>query len=69
MTECWEQFRRCWPQDAQAISSDPVWSARLRTALTQAPLAGYKELSELIAERHAWAKGHVDPDASSTLKQ
>jgi hypothetical protein len=71
VTECWEQFRRCWPQDAQAISSDPVWGARLRTALAQAPLAGYKELSQLIAERHASAKGHVDRDASdsSTLKQ
>jgi hypothetical protein len=70
VTECWEQFRRCWPQDAQVISSDPVWGARLRTALAQAPLAGYKELSRLIAERHASAKGHVDRDASdsSTLK-
>jgi hypothetical protein len=71
VTECWEQFRRCWPQDAQAISSDPVWGARLRTALAEAPLAGYKELSQLIAERHASAKRHVDRYASgsSTLKQ
>lgn len=71
VSECWEQFRRCWPQDAQAISSDPVWGARLRTALARAPLAGYKELSQLIAERHASTKGHVDRDASdnSTLNQ
>jgi hypothetical protein len=66
VTECWEQFRRCWPQDAQAISSDPVWGARLRTALAQAPLVGYKELSQLIAERHTSAKGHVDRDASDS---
>jgi hypothetical protein len=55
--ECWEQFRRSRPQDAQAISADPLWGPRLRTALTQPPLAGYKELSQLIAERHASAKG------------
>jgi hypothetical protein len=67
VAECWEQFRRCWPQDAQAVSADPVWGARLRTALMQPPLEGYKELSQLIAERRASAKGlaHVDRDASS----
>jgi len=71
VAECWEQFRHCWPQDAQAISSDAVWGARLRTALALAPLAGYKELSQLIAERHASAKGQVNRNASdsSTLKQ
>jgi hypothetical protein len=66
VAECWEQFRRCWPQDAQTISADPLWGARLRTALAQPPLEGYKELSELIAERRASAKGlaHVDRDTS-----
>jgi len=65
VTECWEQFRHCWPQDAQAISADPHWGARLRAALAQPPLAGYKELSQLIAERRASAKGlaPVDRDA------
>ena len=57
LAECWEQFRRCWPQDAQVISADPIWGPRLREALAQPPLAGYKELSELIAERRASAKG------------
>jgi hypothetical protein len=67
VAECWEQFRRCSPLDAQAVSADPVWGARLRTALMQPPLEGYKELSQLIAERRASAKGlaHVDRDASS----
>jgi len=73
VAECWEQFRRCRPQDAQAISSDPLWGARLRTALAQPPLAGYKELSQLIAERLASVKGlpHVDHDAPdrSTLNR
>jgi hypothetical protein len=68
VAECWEQFRRCWPQDAQAISADPRWGARLGIALAQAPLRGYKELSQLIAERRASAKGlaHVDRDASDS---
>ena len=57
VAECWEQFRHSWPPDAQAISSDPGWGARLRTALAQPPLAGYKELSRLITERRAFAKG------------
>jgi hypothetical protein len=57
VAECWEQFRRSRPQDAQAISADLLWGARLRTALALPPLAGYKELSQLIAERHASAKG------------
>jgi hypothetical protein len=70
VAECWEQFRRCWPQDAQAISADRLWGARLRTALAQPPLAGYKELSQLIAERRASAKGlaHVDRDTSDNSK-
>ena len=57
--ECWDQFRRRSPQDAQAISSDPRWGPRLRAALTQAPLPGYKELTNLIAERRASATGLV----------
>jgi hypothetical protein len=73
VAECWEQFRRCWPQDAHAISADPLWGARLRTALAQPPLAGYRELSQLIAERRASAKGlaHIDRDApdNSTLRR
>jgi len=56
VAECWEQFRRSWPQDAQAISEDPLWGARLRIALAQPPLAGYKELSQLITERRASAR-------------
>jgi hypothetical protein len=71
VAECWEQFRRCWPQDAQAITADPLWGARLRTGLDQPPLAGYRELYRLIAERRASARGlaRVDRDASenSTL--
>jgi hypothetical protein len=73
VAECWEQFRRSRPQDAQAISADPLWGPRLRTALTQPPLAGYKELSQLIAERHASAMGltHVARGApeNSTLNR
>jgi hypothetical protein len=49
--ECWDQFRRRSPQDAQAISADADRGARLRAAFGQPPLAGYKELSRLIAER------------------
>ncbi len=57
VAECWEQFRRRSPEDARAISADPGWGPRLRAALAQAPLAGYKELSQLIAERRASARG------------
>lgn len=55
--ECWEQFRRRSPQDAEAISAEPRWGPRLRSALGQGPLTGYKELRHLIAERRASAKG------------
>lgn len=66
VAECWEQFRRRSPQDANAISADPRWGSRLRAALAQPPLAGYKELRHLIAERHALAKGlaHANPEAA-----
>jgi hypothetical protein len=73
LAECWEQFCRCSPQDADAISAHPLWGARLRTALAQPPLEGYKELSRLIAERRASAKGlaHVGRNVSinSTLNK
>ena len=57
VAECWDQFRRRSPQDAQAISADPRFGQRLRAALQLLPLAGYRELSRLIAERRASAKG------------
>ena len=57
VSECWEQFRRRAPQDAQAISDEPHWGPRLRGALLQTPLAGYKELQSLIVERRASKKG------------
>jgi hypothetical protein len=64
--ECWEQFRRRSPHDAQAIASDPRWKQRLRAALAQLPLAGYRELNRLIAERRASARSvaHVESDKS-----
>jgi hypothetical protein len=61
VAECWEEFRRRSPQDAQAISADPETSMRLRTALAQPPLAGYRELSRLIAERRLAATGPARP--------
>jgi len=72
VAECWEQFRHRAPQDAQAISADPRWGPRLRAALTQPPLAGYKELRNLIAEHHASAGktgeiGCEKPHSSSAL--
>ena len=74
LAECWEQFRRHSPEDAQAISADPGWGPRLRAALAQAPLAGYKELSKLIAERRASAKGLAPaerdaPNSSTALRK
>jgi hypothetical protein len=70
VAECWEQYRHRSPQDAQAISVDPRCVLRLRAALAQPALAGYMELSQLIAERRASAKGpaHADrvaPDSST----
>jgi hypothetical protein len=63
--ECWEEFRRRSPQDAQAISADPQSGPRLRAALAQPPLTGYRQLSQLVAERRASAKGlaRANPDA------
>jgi len=57
LAECCEEFRRRSPQDAQAISAGPQSGPRLREALAQAPLAGYRQLSQLIAERRASARG------------
>ena len=74
VAECWEQYRRRSPQDAQAISADPRSGPRLRAALAQPALAGYKELSQLIAERRATAKGlaqvdRVAPDSSTAASK
>ena len=71
VAECWEQYRHRSPRDAQSISGDPRCGVRLSAALAQPALAGYKELSQLIAERRASAKGlaHADqlaPDSSAT---
>jgi hypothetical protein len=52
VAECWDQFRRRAPQDAKAI----------RAALAHPPLAGYNELTKLIAERRASAKSMTHPD-------
>lgn len=60
--ECWEQFRRRSPQDAQAIAQDLQLGPRLREALTQSPLTGYRQLSRIIAERRASAKGMARTD-------
>jgi hypothetical protein len=57
LAECWEEFRRRSPQDAQAIAANPHTGPRLREALGQPPLVGYRQLSQLIAERRAPAKG------------
>jgi hypothetical protein len=62
VAECWEQFRRRSPQDAQAISDDPQFGPRLRAAFAQPPLAGYRQLSRLVAERRASAKGLARAD-------
>jgi hypothetical protein len=62
LAECWEEFRRRSPQDAQAISAGPQSGPRLREALAQPPLAGYKQLSQLIAERRTSAKGLLRAD-------
>jgi hypothetical protein len=65
VAECWEEFRRRSPQDAQAISADAESGPRLRAALAQPPLAGYRQLSQLVTERRASAKGlaRADRDA------
>jgi hypothetical protein len=72
LAECWEEFRRRSPQDAQGISADPQSGPRLREALAQPPLAGYRQLRQLIAERRASVKGLLRavrraPDSSTSL--
>jgi hypothetical protein len=62
VAECWEQYRRRSPQNAQAISLDPRCGPRLHAALAQPPLAGYQELSQLVAEHRASAKSPADAD-------
>jgi len=62
LPECWEEYRRRSPQDAQAITLDPEWGPRLRAALAGSPLLGYRELGALIAERRASARGLSRPD-------
>ena len=57
VAECWEEFRRRSPQDAQAISGNPQSGPRLRAALAQPPVEGYRQLSQLIAERRRSATG------------
>lgn len=57
VAECWDQFRRRSPEDAKFISADPQSGPRLRAALVQSPLVGYKQLSQLINERRASARG------------
>ena len=71
VAECWEEFRRRSPQDAQAVSANPKSGPRLRTALAQPALAGYRQLSQLVAERRASAKDLVPaapdtPDSSTS---
>ena len=65
VAECWEEFRRRSPRDAQAISADPQSGPRLRAALARPPLAGYRQLGQLVAERRSSAKGlaRADPNA------
>lgn len=65
VAECWEEFRRRSPQDAQAVSADPRRAPRLRAALAQPPLAGYRQLSQLVAERRASAKGLARADGDA----
>jgi Domain of unknown function (DUF4350) len=62
VAECWEQYRRRSPQDAQAISLDPRCGPRLHAALAQPPLAGYQELSQLVGEHRGSGKGPADAD-------
>ena len=68
--ECWGQFRRRSPQDAQAISADPGSGSRLRSAFGQPPFAGYIELKALIAERRASARhvAHTRPGATQNFE-
>lgn len=75
VAECWAEFERRSPEDAKAIAADPQSGPRLRAALAQPPLTGYKQLRQLIAERRASARGlaraeanEADSSASSRKK-
>lgn len=73
LSECWEQFRRRSPQEAEAISADPGSGPQLSTALSQPPLAGYTRLSRLIADYRAGkglvrARHHVPGSSISSMK-
>jgi hypothetical protein len=57
VAECWEEFRSRSPQDAEPISGDQESGMRLRAALAEPPLTGYRELSRLIQQRRESAKG------------
>lgn len=65
VAECWEEFRRRSAQDAQAIAADPQSGPRLRTALEQPALVGYRQLTQLVAERRASAKGLARADRNA----
>lgn len=74
VAECWEEFRRRSPQEAQAIAADPHCGPRLRAALALPPLAGYRQLTQLVAERRASAKGlarvgRYAPDSSTSSQK
>jgi len=57
VAECWDQFRRRSPQDAQAhIRRSRFWPTTARRT-PAATASGYRELSQLIAERRTSAKG------------
>jgi hypothetical protein len=64
--ECWEQFRRRSPQDAEAISAGLESGPRLKAALALPPVAAFKRLSQLIAERRESAKSHRQATVTSS---
>jgi hypothetical protein len=64
--ECWEQFRHRSPQDAQAISANPESGEQLKAALEMLPVAGYRQLGKLIAERRESAKRNKHGSASAS---
>lgn len=62
LAECWNEFCRRSPQDAQAIAQGPKSGPRLRAAMEQPLLSGYRQLSQLVGERRASVKGLAFPD-------
>jgi len=74
VAECWEEFRRRSPEEAQAIAADPDYGPRVRAALLQPALVGYRQLTQLFAERRASAKGRARagryaPDSSTSSQK